>query len=360
METRSEDRCFLQPFPPSGCQASVSACLCSSVPLPRTFLLFAFLCSDQAQPPLPPPPTITVVCCVLVSGLVGFCLVPLFSSGSEKHQAFHPGPGAFQPKPMQSWRSGGLHTQWQAHNSIRSQVLMGRTCLHRQALTGPNAPVGKCLWKALSRDRGRGLPPLWSPHHPAQACKSAGSALLLRMGRSPFNKLSSEDSILSSQVRGCSRSQALVLCRAVEPIGSRSSDETDRDTCVCLSGRSEVATRTEASKHGYDLHQVLPCRPWGRCKAARCADALETVCRPPPLCPARVHSIQSPQNRAAGLSACLGLLSLLPFSLPRKILAHLCQTLHCFEHPGSRTELGTSPTCPWALPGRHSDLRWKP
>lgn len=133
------------PSLPLGVRHQSVPVFCSSVPLPRTFLLFAFLCSDQAQPPLPPPPTITVVCCVLVSGLVGFCLVPLFSSGSEKHQAFHPGLGAFQPKPMQSWRSGGLHTQWQAHNSIRSQVLMGRQNL--SSSTGIDRP--KCTRRQM-------------------------------------------------------------------------------------------------------------------------------------------------------------------------------------------------------------------
>lgn len=117
----------MQPFPP--CPAlrvsGVNHCL-SFAPLLRTFsFFFTFLYSGQAQPPLPPPAA-TVVCYVLVSGLVSFYLVPLISSGSEGCQAFHPGLGAFQPKQMQSWRSRRLHTQWQTHNSIRSQVLMGR------------------------------------------------------------------------------------------------------------------------------------------------------------------------------------------------------------------------------------------
>lgn len=137
----------MQPFPPSGCQVSVIACLLSLC-APALYIL-AVCCLPSyvlARPSrLPPPPTTTVVCHVLVSGLVGFCLVPLFSSGSEKHQAFHPGPGAFQPKPVQSWRSGRLHIQWQAHNSIRSQVLMGRQNL--SASTGIDRP--KCTRRQM-------------------------------------------------------------------------------------------------------------------------------------------------------------------------------------------------------------------
>lgn len=86
----------------------------------------------------------------------------------------------------------------------------------------------------------------------------------------------------------------------------------------------------------------------------------------PPPCPTRVHSSSSPQNRAMGPEACPGLLSPLPFSLPRKILAHLCQSLHCSEPPGPWQSPRASGTCaqlwrgPCTLPGRYSDLRWTP
>lgn len=64
--------------------------------------------------------------------------------------------------------------------------------------------------------------------------------------------------------------------------------------------------------------------------------------------------------------ACLGLLSPLPFFLPRKVLAHLCQSLHCSEPPGPWQSPRASGTCaqprrgPLTLPGRYSDLRWTP
>lgn len=158
----------------SHCLSSAPLCLC---PI-RSCCSPSYVMARPSR--LPPTPTTTVVCCVLVSGLVGFCLVPLFSSGSEKHQAFHPGPGPFQPKPMQSWRSGGLHTQWQAHNSIRSQVLMGRQNL--SSSTGIDRP--KCTrWQmfmegALPGPRqGPASPVFTPPPSPGlQECRLSTSA----------------------------------------------------------------------------------------------------------------------------------------------------------------------------------------
>lgn len=79
----------------------------------------------------------------------------------------------------------------------------------------------------------------------------------------------------------------------------------------------------------------VTCRPPGKCKAARYADAPGTLCAPPFTLSCTCAQQLSPQNRA------LGPLFPLPFSLPRKVLAHLCQSSHCSEPPG-----------PWQSPGR--------
>lgn len=63
---------------------------------------------------------------------------------------------------------------------------------YRQPLTGPNAPVGKCLCKGLS----------WSPRSPRPVA-DAGSAVLPAWESSPFNKLSSSDSSVASAQRSC-------------------------------------------------------------------------------------------------------------------------------------------------------------
>lgn len=86
----------------------------------------------------------------------------------------------------------GLSTQSLAHNSISLQILpcRKRACPYRQPLTGPNAPVGKCLCKGLSP-----VPALPTPEA-TEECRLSTSARHRR--EAPFNKSSFTDSIIAS------------------------------------------------------------------------------------------------------------------------------------------------------------------
>lgn len=63
----------------------------------------------------------------------------------------HPNLGSIQAMTDKEVEKSGLSTQWQAHNSVSPQILAcrRRAYPYRQPLTGPNAPIGKCLCKGL-------------------------------------------------------------------------------------------------------------------------------------------------------------------------------------------------------------------
>lgn len=198
----------------------------------------------------------------------------------------------------------------------------------------------------------RGPPPLWSPHHPAQASKTVGSALLLCVDRGPFNKLSSKDCIISSQAQGYSRSQPLMCPRRLCLCGRSQPQDPTRGVVMRLGKITNPVSASPATpRWPWVLSMaVAPARrgPAGtlagtRLQVGRCPrDSVHPILYPIlPVCTAA-------EVLKTGLwapDACLGLLSPLPFSLPRKVLAHLCRSLHCSEPPGPWQNPRVSGTC---------------
>lgn len=104
---------------------------------------------------------------------------------------------------------------------------------HRQPQMHPSANVcGRHSPEA-------GPTSLWSLHHPAQASKTVGSALLLCVDRGPFNKLSSASSPprrkdAAEANAWCVRAASVATHSHLAPLG-RCSNETEEDNPVSAS-----------------------------------------------------------------------------------------------------------------------------
>lgn len=141
----------------------------------------------------------------------------------------------------------GLSTQSLAHNSIRLQILPCRESVrpYRQPLTGPHAPVGKCLCKGLSPRPRR--PPPGPP-------RSAGSALPPACGEEPPSINRASQTVLLPRPGpkrpreiGCHRGRRSATCRGPDGAGTAM---LVAKTAVCL--RTSPRGSPPALRHGHD------------------------------------------------------------------------------------------------------------